>query len=93
MGFSKGASIPFGRDRGQYPGREVDSFNRSLAVLVGRIARHCQSILALRDQTKRHGGAKVGKDFRQFFLTEMPRDNFAAHRAKIGGEIEVAAFI
>ncbi len=26
MGFPKGASIPFGQVRGQYPGREVDSF-------------------------------------------------------------------
>jgi hypothetical protein len=26
MGFPKGASIPFGQGRGQYPGREVASF-------------------------------------------------------------------
>jgi putative addiction module killer protein len=26
MGFSKGASIPFGQGRGKYPGREVASF-------------------------------------------------------------------
>jgi len=29
MGFPKGASIPFGQGRGQYPAREVASFNSS----------------------------------------------------------------